>query len=242
VPQLADLDSDLRSNVPDTHDTGPHDPYPLRPFAEWKNETTRGQSPTPLLPGRNTAAHAPTAPAPVALAPGQTVVLPEDAWQGLLIAFTFAGSDADLTLFLTGADGRVRSDEDFVFYNQPTTAQGAARLMGKRAEGPHTVEHAAVHLSALPADVQRVAVAINMDVDTGLTCGALTHAFLYLDCATGAAWTFRPTPDPAIRAMVVAELYRHTVQDQPVWKLRALGQGWADGLDGLARDYGVDVE
>lgn len=42
--------------------------------------------------------------------------------------------------------------------------------------------------------------------------------------------------------MVVAELYRHNVDDQPVWKLRALGQGWADGLDGLARAYGVDVE
>lgn len=42
--------------------------------------------------------------------------------------------------------------------------------------------------------------------------------------------------------MVVAELYRHTVDGLPTWKLRALGQGWADSLDGLARAYGVDVE
>ncbi|WP_269466071.1 TerD family protein [Streptomyces griseochromogenes] len=42
--------------------------------------------------------------------------------------------------------------------------------------------------------------------------------------------------------MVVAELYRHTVEGRPVWKLRAIGQGWAEGFDGLARAYGVDVE
>jgi stress response protein SCP2 len=89
--------------------------------------------------------------------------------------------------------------------------------------------------------VQRVAVAINMDVDTGLTCGSLTHAALELDCSSGAAWTFGPPADPSIRAMVIAELYRHSADGLPVWKLRALGQGWADGLDGLARAYGVDV-
>ncbi|MET9465526.1 TerD family protein [Streptomyces sp. NPDC059104] len=42
--------------------------------------------------------------------------------------------------------------------------------------------------------------------------------------------------------MVVAELYRHrSAEGRPVWKLRAVGQGWADGLDGLARAHGVDV-
>ncbi|WP_308122023.1 TerD family protein [Streptomyces sp. TRM70350] len=51
-----------------------------------------------------------------------------------------------------------------------------------------------------------------------------------------------PPADPDIRAMVVAELYRHTIDGRPAWKLRALGQGWADGLDGLARAHGVDVE
>ncbi|MGW5582893.1 TerD family protein, partial [Streptomyces sp. NPDC003857] len=90
--------------------------------------------------------------------------------------------------------------------------------------------------------VQRVTIAINMDVDTGLTCGALTHAALYMDCASGAAWTFKPPADPDIRAMVIAELYRHTTNGLPVWKLRAIGQGWADGLDGLARAHGVNVE
>jgi hypothetical protein len=41
--------------------------------------------------------------------------------------------------------------------------------------------------------------------------------------------------------MILTEIYRHTVDGRPVWKLRALGQGWADGLAGLARAHGVDI-
>jgi hypothetical protein len=137
-----------------------------------RNEGAPPQPPTVVAPVPN-----PGTP-PATLVPGQTLTLPEEAWHGLLIAFTFAGADADLTLFLTDAESRVSSDEDFVFYNQPSAAQGAARLLGKQVEGQHTVERAAVHLAALPAHIHRVAVAINMDVDTGLTCGALTHASL----------------------------------------------------------------
>lgn len=59
---------------------------------------------------------------------------------------------------------------------------------------------------------------------------------------TGTGWTFNPPPDRAICAMVIAELYRHNVNGQTVRKLRAIGQGWADGLDGLARAHGVNVE
>ncbi|MFH8622843.1 TerD family protein [Streptomyces vietnamensis] len=142
---------------------------------------------------------------------------------------------------LTDAHGRVASDEDFVFYNQPSAAEGAARLLGKQKDGTRTVERAAVHFAALPERVQRMTIAINMDADTGLTCGSLTHAELSLR-RTAAAWAFQPPADPAIRAMVVAELYRHrSTEGLPVWKLRAVGQGWADGLDGLAGAHGVDV-
>ncbi|WP_405535303.1 TerD family protein (plasmid) [Streptomyces canus] len=235
---LADLDGDLRANVPAAHSAPLPDRYRIRPFAEWKNQTAcptpppapAAPPPSPALPGRATA-----------LTPGQNLMLPEEAWQGLLIAFSFVGADADLTLFLTGTNGRVSCDEDFIFYNQPSAAQGAARLLGKQPDGPHTVERAALHLAALPAHIQRVTVAINMDVDTGLSCGTLTHASLYMDCVTGAAWTFQPPADPDVRAMAIAEFYRHTTNGQQIWKLRAIGQGWADGLDGLARAHGVNV-
>ncbi len=224
----------------------PSDPYAIRPFTEWKQATAPApplQAPPP--PGSQPPAPHPAPPqhaAPVELAPGQTLVLPEEALQGLLITFAFTGADADLTLLLLDASGKVRGDEDFVFYHQPAAAGGAARLLGKQPEAQVVTERAGLHLSALPADVHRVAVSINMDVDTGLTCAALIHAALDLRCVTGMTWTFRPPSDPAVRAMVMAEFYRRTVNGRTVWKLRALGQGWADGLGGLARDHGVDVE
>ncbi|MFD3416187.1 TerD family protein [Streptomyces cyaneofuscatus] len=230
---LAGLDGDLRANTPATPDTPAPDHYRIRTFTEWRTlAPSAAQAPV-------TGEPAPSPP--TALAPGQNLTLPEEAWDGLTITFRFGGAEADLTLFLTDAQSRVASDEDFVFYNQPSAAQGAARLLGKQNDGPYTAERAAVHLAALPEHVQRMTIAINMDVDTGRTCGALTHAELSIGSAT-ATWTFQPPADPAIRAMVVAELYRHrSLAGQPVWKLRAVGQGWADGLDGLARAHGVDV-
>lgn len=231
-PSLADLDIALGTNTPPGNPATVDEPYRIRPFAEWKQQTPARPHPAPVVPPAASAA----------LVPGQTLVLPEEAWLGLRASFSFAGADADLTLFLVGDDGRVADDEDFVFYNQPSAAGGSARLLGKQQEGTHTVERATVHLSALPDRVRRVAVAINMDVDAGLTCGSLTHAALDLDYSGGTAWTFMPPADPSIRAMVIVELYRHSADGHPVWKLRALGQGWADGLDGLARAYGVDVE
>ena len=128
-----------------------------------------------------------------------------------------------------------------MFYNQPTAAGGAARLLGKHTTSPQAVERAALHLAALPPHVHRVVVSVNMDVDTGLTCAALTNAYLETSCITGAAWHFPVPADPNIKAMVMAEFYRHTVDGAPMWKLRAVGQGWSDGLDGLARAYGVHV-
>ncbi|MGW7425662.1 TerD family protein [Streptomyces sp. NPDC054813] len=237
---LAGLDGDLRANVPDAYAAPLPDRYRIRPFAEWKAQAAP-PTPPPTPPAPTHAPALPSRAPATALTPGQNLMLPEEAWQGLLIAFSFAGAGADLTLFLTGTNGQVTCDEDFVFYNQPAAAQGAARLLGKQPEGPHVVERAALHLAALPAHVERVTVAINMDVDTGTTCGALSHSALYMDCATGAAWTFQPPRDPEVRAMAIAEFYRHTANGRQVWKLRAIGQGWADGLDGLARAYGVNV-
>lgn len=230
---MADLDP---TRCPGTvHDEPAHDPHTVRTFADWYAETvTASPAPAPIATRTNDGPSVP-------FVPGQTVVLPEEAYEDLLLAFAFgfAGADADLTLLLTGQDGRVADDGDFVFYNQPVGAGGAVRLLGKQAEGPAAVERAAVHLSVLPSHVRRVVLSVNMDVDTGLTCGTLTHARLTANSAAGQSWTFDIRPDPSIKAMVVAEIYRHTVVGNEVWKLRALGQGWTDGL---ARAHGVTVD
>jgi stress response protein SCP2 len=159
------------------------------------------------------------------------------------VDFTFTGADADadLTLLLLGPGQKVRHDEDFIFYNQPVAAGGAVRLLGKTRHGRSTSERAALRLTALPHDVQRVVISINMDVDHGRTCAALQHALLHIVCRS-AAWAIPTPPDAEIRAMILAEIYRHTSNGQSAWKLRAVCHGWAGGLSALARDYGVDIE
>ena len=207
----------------------PRDPYMIVPFDQWAADR----------------ADAPPAPPPPAqtqapLTAGQNLMLPVDALSDIAVDFTFTGADADLTLLLLGPDQKVRHDEDFIFYNQPVAAGGAARLLGKNRHGNNTVERASLRLAALPHDVHRVVISINMDVDLGLTCAALQHAALRIACPS-AAWIIPIPPDPQIRAMILTEIYRHTSNGQAVWKLRAVGQGWADGLAALARDYGVDI-
>ncbi|MFF4652570.1 TerD family protein [Streptomyces sp. NPDC001380] len=236
---LAGLDTSLAGPDPTATPHPPHDPYRLAPFAAWKQAVAAGSPPS--APS-GCGAPAPAADGQVRLAPGQSVDLPDEARQGLHLTFRFTGADADLSLLLTGSDGRVARDEDFVFYNQPTSAHGAARLLGKHTDGPHTTEQALIHLSALPDAVHRVVVCVTMDVDSGLTCGALTRATLSVQAGQGPSWRFEAPADPAVRAMVVAELYRRPVDGRPAWKLRAVGQGWADGLAGLARAHGVDVD
>ncbi|MFG2822321.1 restriction endonuclease [Kitasatospora sp. NPDC048365] len=179
----------------------------------------RGRLGSPVPPAERRAE-------PAVLSPGENAPLPAEE---VAVAFRTTGAEADLTLLLLTADGVVRDDGDFVFYHQPTAADGAVRL--RPLDGTATVR-----LGDLPDAVRRVAVSVNMDTDTGLTCADLGDAELEIQSGP-AAWRFRPPADPAISAMLVAELYRHN----GTWKLRAVGQGWSDGLAGLARTHGVDV-
>ncbi|KJK59093.1 hypothetical protein UK12_06615 [Saccharothrix sp. ST-888] len=205
--------------------------------------------PAQNVPAHNTPAQAAPAGAaapagePVLLTPGANVVLPAAELAELTVRFGSAGAEADLTLLLLTADGTVRGDEDFVFYHQPGAERGAVVLHPRQsAGGEGTTESAAVRLLALPAAVHRVAVSVNMDTDTGASCAELLGATLEVRGAAGSAWAFRPPADPAVSAMLVAELYRHRAgTPDEVWKLRAVGQGWSDGLAGLARAHGVQV-
>lgn len=138
----------------------------------------------------------------------------------------------DGSALLLGADGRVASDDDFVFYNQPRHPSGAVRHGGKSG-ALDTVE---VDLAALPGTVDRVLLAASAD---GGTFGQVPGLRLVLaDGATDAALaTFEITATDET-AMVTGELYRRSGQ----WKFRAVGQGYARGLAGLATDFGITVE
>jgi stress response protein SCP2 len=140
--------------------------------------------------------------------------------------------DVDGSALLLREDGRVASDDDFVFYNQPRHPSGAVRYAGKSGSAD-TVE---VDLSALPSAVERVVFAASAD---GGTFGQVPGLRLVLfDAATGAEIaTFDITAAQEI-AMVTGELYRRNDQ----WKFRAVGQGYASGLAGLATDFGISVD
>ncbi|MGK4580652.1 restriction endonuclease [Kitasatospora sp. HPMI-4] len=197
---------------------------------------------TVSVPAQPVPARAGAAAEPVLLAPGANVVLPAAELAELSVRFGSAGAEADLTLLLLTAQGTVRGDGDFVFYHQPSAERGAVALLPRQASDGRSTEGATVRLPSLPAAVHRVAVSVNMDTDSGVTCAELRDALLEVHGAGGSAWAFRPPADPAVSAMIVAELYRYRAgTPDEVWKLRAVGQGWADGLAGLVRAHGVDV-
>ncbi|WP_232221806.1 VWA domain-containing protein [Nocardioides sp. J54] len=147
------------------------------------------------------------------------------------------GVDADLSAFLCAATGKVRSDEDFVFYNQPQGAAGAVTHLGKGARGATTIDRVRIDTAVLPADVDKVVIGASLDGSGSF--GALPG--LGVEVAAdehGPAAVRCEIPATTETAMVFAEVYRRNGE----WKVRAVGQGYTDGLAALARDVGVDVE
>src|SRR4051812_25017603 len=142
--------------------------------------------------------------------------------------------DVDASALLLGADGKVGSDDDFVFYNQPTHRSGAVQHAGKSVD---TTSHDVidVNLSGLPASVDRVALAASAD---GGSFGQVPGLRLTLmDLSTGAALAEFAMSATDETAFVCGELYRR----DGGWKFRAVGQGYASGLAGLATDFGIHV-
>ncbi|MFB6641753.1 TerD family protein [Streptomyces chartreusis] len=146
------------------------------------------------------------------------------------------GGAVDLSALLVAADGKVRSDDDLVFYNQPSAESDAVRHVAADAEGGERIE---VDPAALPADVDRVVLVGSCDPDDASRTFREVKDVLIRASRPGADPVhFRP---PALtdgeRAVLLVELYRRGEG----WKLRAIGQGYANGLAGLATDFGIDV-
>jgi stress response protein SCP2 len=147
------------------------------------------------------------------------------------------GVDADLSAFLCGEDGTVRSDDDFVFYNQPSGAGGAVTHLGKGARGSVTVDQVRVDTAALPPDVAKVVIGASLD--GGGSFGSLTGVAVEVAADGSAAPALRCEIEATDEtALVFAELYARGGE----WKVRAVGQGYRNGLAGLATDHGVSVD
>jgi stress response protein SCP2 len=147
------------------------------------------------------------------------------------------GTDPDASALLLTREGKVRGDDDFVFYNQPRHASGAVRHMGKQgAAGGTVTDTVEVDLAGLEAVVDRVVLAAS--VDTG-TFGALSGLGLRLvDAATSEELAHFDFTAATETALVGGELYRR----DGGWRFRAIGQGYAAGLAGLATDFGITVD
>ncbi|MFD5180371.1 TerD family protein [Nocardia sp. NPDC058379] len=143
--------------------------------------------------------------------------------------------DADASaLLLAGA--KVRSDDDFVFYNQAVHPSGAVRHEGKQ-QGDIVVDTLSVNLVQVEPQIETIVLAASAD---GGTFGRFHGLYIrVLDAATGAEVArFDSTGATTETAFVLGELYRR----QGAWKFRAVGQGYDSGLAGLATDFGITVD
>jgi stress response protein SCP2 len=143
------------------------------------------------------------------------------------LAVAVRGVEADVSALLLGGDGKVRTDDDLVFYNHP--AQDGVAVSGCTVDA---------QLDKIPGDVTSVIVVTSADPTHPGTVFTLAPR-LTITQPGSPPLSFTP-PDFTARETVVvlAELYRRGGG----WKVRAVGQGYASGLAGLATDYGVEID
>ncbi|MER6308474.1 TerD family protein [Streptomyces sp. NPDC001657] len=137
----------------------------------------------------------------------------------------------DVSGLLLGPDGKVRSDDDFVFYNQPT----GPGVTYSAAAGGDTIT---VDTAAVPDAIEKIVVTASPDTPGATFAGTEPTGTVRNADDGSLIATFTPPRLGAETALVVVEIYRRA----GAWKVRAVGQGYADGLAGIATDFGVSVE
>lgn len=155
-----------------------------------------------------------------------------------------ADFDLDASAFMVKEDGKVRSDSDFIFYNQTKSTCGSVEHTGdnRTGAGDGDDEAVIVLLDRIPADIQRVVFTVTIhEADSRKqNFGQVSHAYVRVvnkDSNTEVA-RYDLSEDASIEtAMVFGEIYKHGVE----WKFKAVGQGYAGGLAALARQYGINI-
>ncbi|WP_327246524.1 TerD family protein [Streptomyces sp. NBC_01320] len=148
--------------------------------------------------------------------------------------------DVDASALLLGAGGRVRSDEDFVFYNQSRHPSGLVRRLPKRSVAEGLTDTIEADLGALDPSVEQVVIAASSDGAAFQRVRDL-RILLYDAASAGgdplAVFDVRPETGEET-AIICGELYRRG----DGWKFRAVGQGYPTGLVGLATAFGISVD
>ncbi|MEV7934960.1 TerD family protein [Kitasatospora sp. NPDC088264] len=145
-----------------------------------------------------------------------------------LVTVAASGVPFDVSAVLLGSDGKVRGDHDLVFYNH--RSQDGVTVTGRTVTAD---------LRHVPASVERIAVVTSIDVGhpaARFDAGGTPRADV--ECGSTRLKFVPPPMDGGETVAVLVELYRR----QGEWKVRAVGQGWASGLAGLAADFGIVVD
>jgi len=157
---------------------------------------------------------------------------------------TGADFDLDASAIICNASGKVISDQHFVFFNNLRSPDGAVEHQGDNltGSGEGDDEQVKVNLAGLPVEADKVVFTVSIyDAETrNQSFGQVQNAFIRVvnSADNNELARFDLTEDASTEtAMVFGELYRN----QAEWKFRAIGQGYASGLRGIALDYGVNV-
>ncbi|RGC54611.1 TerD family protein [Agathobaculum butyriciproducens] len=152
--------------------------------------------------------------------------------------------DLDASVFLTGVSGKCESDKDFIFYGNKEHPSGAVKHMGdnRTGDGEGDDEQIFVDLSAVPANIDKIAVTITIyDADKRRqNFGQVSNSYCRIvNDETGEEIVrYDLGEDFSIEtAMVVGELYRNNGE----WKFNAIGSGYQGGLGALCEHYGIAI-
>jgi stress response protein SCP2 len=175
-----------------------------------------------MLKGSNVPLEATTVRAVLRWAPGQGV------------------PDVDASALLLGPEGRVRSDEDFVFYNQPRHPSGKVWRLGKKRLASALTDTIQTDLAGVEAEVGQILLVASADGVPFDRVRDLRIEVYDASVADGEPLAyFDITPETGQEtALICGELYRRGEG----WKFRALGEGYSNGLEGLATDFGISVD
>ncbi len=175
-------------------------------------------------------------------APNLTAVIVGLGWD----ARTTTGSDFDLdaSALLANAEGKVGNDQNFVFFNNLKSPDGSVEHTGDNltGEGEGDDEVIKVNLAGVPADVEKIVFPVSIyEAETrqqsfGQVRNAYSRVVNQADNNELARYDLSEDASTET-AMVFGELYRNGAE----WKFRAIGQGYASGLRGIAQDFGVNV-
>ncbi|RLV08569.1 chemical-damaging agent resistance protein C [Streptomyces griseocarneus] len=175
-------------------------------------------------------------------APNLTAVIVGLGWD----ARTTTGTDFDLdaSALLTNDQGKVANDQNFVFFNNLRSPDGSVEHQGDNltGEGEGDDEVIKVNLAGVPADVAKIVFPVSIYEAEGRqqSFGQVRNAYIRVvnqaDNTELARYDLSEDASTET-AMVFGELYRNGAE----WKFRAIGQGYASGLRGIAQDFGVNV-